>query len=124
MVANLVDPSWSTQDRNATVREQNRRRHLYLKREDLLLLLVPSHRFGVKDTAFQLVSAVPDTVLEALDNVGILGSIVLLVARINGDFAILVKMNLRSLSIILPLARKLHVLKPRKNLLNALRGMR
>ena len=80
MVANLVDPSRSTQDRNATVREQNRRRHLYLKREDLLLLLVPSHRFGVQDTALQLVPAVPDAVLEALDNVGILGGIVLLVA--------------------------------------------
>ena len=68
--------------------------------------------------------AVLDAILEALDNVGVLGSIVLLVARVDGDLAILVEMNLRALSVILPLARKLHVLEPRENLLNALRGMR
>merc|ERR1712223_1425163 len=92
----------------------------HLERLDALLLPIPGHSLTIQHRRLEALSQAG---LEASNDVGELGSVVLLVAAEDVHLPILVQVDLGSLPIVLPLTGEPAVLKPGEHLLDSLGGM-
>merc|ERR1712223_2368195 len=92
----------------------------HLERLDALLLPIPGHSLTIQHRRLEALSQAG---LEASNDVGELGSVVLLVAAEDVHLPILVQGDLGSLPIVLPLTGEPAVLKPGEHLLDSLGGM-
>jgi hypothetical protein len=92
-----------------------------LEGQQLLLLEVVRHCLGVQD---ERLDALLDAPRDLVDHVGVLGAHVLRVSTEHGDGAVLKEVHLRTLAVVLVLARELLALEAVQDFGDGLGGLR